>query len=60
MAVDLSKVPIRMCAVVPLENGRHQAFCIACGWTGTGLRTKDAAERQARRHSCRKVGDAVS
>lgn len=59
MAVDLSKVPVRMCVVVPVEK-QHQAFCIACGWTGRAQRTKDAAERQARRHSCRKRGDAVS
>lgn len=57
MAVDLSSVPIRMCAVAPLENGQSQAFCIACGWTGKPMATKAAAERQARRHSCRKKGD---
>lgn len=57
MSVDINSIPIRMCAVVPLEDGRHQAFCIACGWTGRPMATKGAAERQARRHSCRKKGD---
>jgi hypothetical protein len=57
MSVDISRIPIRMCVVVPREDGRHQAFCIACHWTGRPMATQAAAERQARRHSCRKKGD---
>jgi hypothetical protein len=60
VAVDLSKVPIRMCAVVQLENGLHEAFCIACGWVARPAKTKAAAERIARRHTCRKRGKEVA
>lgn len=56
MTVDLDKVPVRMCAVVQLENGLHEAFCIACDWQARPQRTKAAAERIARRHSCRTRG----
>lgn len=59
MAVDLSQIPVRMCIAVQLENGLWQAYCIACHWSGTELRTKEAAERSARRHTCRKRGDAT-
>lgn len=56
MAVDLDNLPIRMCAVAQLESGLHEAFCIACGWRARPQRTNAAAERIARRHTCRKKG----
>lgn len=52
----MKELPVRMCAVVPTEDGRHQAFCIACGWLAKPQATKAAAERVAKRHSCRKRG----
>lgn len=50
-------MPVRMCVVVPLDNGNWQAYCIACKWEPNDQRSKAAAERQARRHTCRKKGD---
>lgn len=49
-------MPVRMCVVVPLDNGNWQAYCIACKWEPNDQRSKAAAERQARRHTCRKKG----
>lgn len=45
--------PVRMCAVAPTDDGRWQAFCIACSWQArTPSASKTAAENKAKRHQC--------
>lgn len=53
-------LPVRMCVVVPLENGTHQPYCIACGWEPRPRPSKRAAETLARHHSCPRRGGETS
>jgi hypothetical protein len=55
----LNSMPVRMCVVVPQEDGTFKPYCIACHWQPVvASRTKVAAERKAMRHTCRKKGDS--
>ena len=51
------ELPVRMCIVVPLDDGTYEPYCIACPWSGRPKRTARMAETQARHHTCRKRGD---
>lgn len=51
------QLPVRMCIVVPLDDGTYEPYCIACHWSGRPKRTRRMAENQARHHTCRKKGD---
>jgi len=55
--VNASQLPVRMCIVVPLDDGTYEAYCIACHWQGRPKPSRRSAESQARRHTCRKRGD---
>lgn len=54
----MDALPVRMCVVVPLENGTYEAYCIACGWHGVPKKAERSAENLARHHTCRRRGES--
>lgn len=41
-----------MCVVIPLDNGKFQAYCIACHWSSPPKHLDYSAANAALRHDC--------